>query len=133
MAQANKIFSAGALFSLLLSAQNGGSLSGSVTSSTTGLGIQGVPIQVCPTGSSGTRPCETTHYQALTDLAGAFRIAGIPDGSYTVVTLGPKVGFSASKAGNSGAFATVTVAGDSRLDLQMTPFASVRAGRCRDH
>jgi hypothetical protein len=110
--------------------QNTGSISGRVTNSVTGAGIEGANVRACLTiGAcfSGESP------RATTDAAGVFRIDRIPDGQY-MIDLAPMQGFMPAFVAQGGpAPATVHVSGDTRLtlDLQMTPFASVR-GRVLD-
>jgi len=121
-----KTVAIGALCPVLLCAQNVGSLSGRVTNSVTGAGIQGVNVHVCP--SAEQRPqCD----QTVTDIAGAFHFAGLPNGEYQIINVGPKNGFTPIRTSTTGTFPTVTVFGDSRLNFQMTPYASVR-GRVFD-
>src|SRR5580698_1079319 len=112
------------LWPLLLCAQNGGSISGHVTNSITGAGIEGARFRVCPS-ADGKLHCGTTNYHGVTDIAGAFRIGGVPDGQYTAFEL------SAHGFMSVGSFPSFSVSGDSRLEIQMTPFASVR-GRVFD-
>jgi hypothetical protein len=112
------------LWPVLLSAQNGGSISGHVTNSVTGAGIESATFRVCPS-TDGKPHCGNTDYHGVTDGGGAFRIGGIPDGQYMVFNLFAN-GFL-----STGSLPPVTVSGDSRLDFQMTPHASVR-GRVFD-
>src|SRR5579863_8842139 len=107
MVRANQVLSISALFPLLICAQNGSSLSGRVTNSVTGAGIQGVRIRVCPAASSATPQCGTTNYVATTDLAGAFRIDGMPDGSYAIAEFGPKAGFIANQTRQTRPIVTI--------------------------
>jgi hypothetical protein len=108
----------------------GGSISGRVTNSVTGAGIEGATVRACLTLDGcfrGESP------RATTDAAGVFRIDGMPDGQYTI-DLGPMQGFRPGFGALGGpAPSAVHVSGDTRLnlDLQMTPFASVR-GRVLD-
>jgi Carboxypeptidase regulatory-like domain len=131
-----RIFAMGALYllllwPLLLCAQNSGSISGHVTNSITGAAIQGAKVRVCPS-AGGIIRCGDTNYQAVTDAAGAFRMGGIPNGQYVVPQMGlAKDGLRPAFAATAGPLPSVTVSGDSRLDLQMTPFAKV-GGRVFD-
>jgi hypothetical protein len=115
---------------ILLCAQNKGSISGHVTNSITGAGIEGVRLRVCPT-NGGTSQCGKTNYQAVTDTTGGFRIGGIPDGQYIVINEAKDFTPTPIPAARAGPFPSVTVSGESRVDLQMTPYASVR-GRVFD-
>jgi hypothetical protein len=124
------------LTALAIHAQNAGpqytgSISGRVTNSVTGAGIEGANVRACLTLDGCFRADNSQ--QAVTDSAGTFRIDGIPDGQY-IIDLAPMQGFMpAFVAQGSPAPSTVHVSGDTRLnlDLQMTPFASVR-GRVLD-
>jgi hypothetical protein len=108
---------------------NGGSVSGHVTNTLTGGGIDGATVYVCiPTVPSPNCGPEVEHTlkKAVTDDKGAFRISEIPEGQYTM--------FPPSKEGffpNLGLSPVVRVFGDTRVDLQMTPFATVH-GRVLD-
>jgi hypothetical protein len=100
----------------------GGSISGRVTNSVTGAGIGGVTVSVClPTSPSPN--CELgphTIQQTVTDDVGAFRIGPITDGQYTNQPT-MKEGFFPKIAATP-----IHVFGDTRLDIQLTPLASVR-------
>jgi hypothetical protein len=119
-------------FAPLLCAQAhpGGSIAGRVTNSVTGAGIGDVEVRACILGSPSAMVCQSdrdTIQHAVTDDVGAFRIAGIPGGQYTVM---PPIadGFFPTKFGPTP---SIRVAGDTRFDLQLTPLASVR-GRVLD-
>jgi len=109
----------------LLSAQNGSSsLSGRVANSVTKAGIAGVSLTVCRSGTPapGMIICMADQVQtAVTDETGAFRLAGLSDGQYVVMPM-PKEGFSPVLPAKP----QVSVTGDTRLDLEMTPFAGIR-------
>jgi hypothetical protein len=118
-------------FAASLYAQNGGgSIEGRVINSVTGAGIEGARVRACRT----LEACfGGESQQALTDVAGVFRIDGIPDGQY-VLDVVPVAGFMPMPIVQGGPAPTmVHVSGDTRLtlDLKMTPFASV-SGRVLD-
>ncbi|HEY1759892.1 MAG TPA: carboxypeptidase-like regulatory domain-containing protein [Bryobacteraceae bacterium] len=106
----------------------GGSLSGRVTNSVTGAGIEGARVRACVVLVACLGP--DANLEALSDAAGAFRIDGIPDGQY-MIDLAPLQGFMPAFVAQLGPSPTVRVSGDTRLDLQMTPSASIR-GRVLD-
>jgi hypothetical protein len=119
-----------ALASVIAFQAAGGSISGRVTNSVTGAGIGGVEVSACILSSPLAGVCQRdrdTIQHAVTDDLGAFRIAGIPDGQYTVM---PPIadGYFPTKFGPTP---SIRVAGDTRFDLQLTPLASVR-GRVLD-
>jgi hypothetical protein len=109
----------------LLSAQNGSSsLSGRVVNSVTRAGIADAQVRVCRNGSAppGMIVCALDQTPtAVTDETGAFRLTGLVDGPYILLPV-PKEGFfPTTRAGSQ-----ITITGDTRLDLEMTPLAGVR-------
>jgi len=95
----------------------GGSISGRVTNSVTGAGIAGVIV-------TAYGP-QSREQKAVSDDRGAYRLAGIPDGQYGVSVaevrgFTPKLGLQ-----------LIRVSRDTRLDILMTPLASLR-GRVLD-
>ncbi len=109
---------------------SGGAISGHVTDSVTGAGIGDVEVRACVLSSPSAIVCQSdrdTIQHAVTDDLGAFRIADIPDGQYTVM---PPIadGYFPTKFGPTP---SIRVSGDTRFDLQLTPNASVR-GRVLD-
>jgi hypothetical protein len=74
-----------------------------VTNSVTGAGIEGVNVLICPPLTT----CEGTPNQAINDIAGAFRIGGIPDGKYLVI-LGQKDGLTPKYGTQEEPFSTVS-------------------------
>ncbi|MEP7351918.1 MAG: hypothetical protein ABI824_01670 [Acidobacteriota bacterium] len=111
-----------AVFVPLLSAQSTGSISGVITNTVTSGGVEGVKVHAgCLSGA--TRWQDTS---AFTDTAGAFRLAGLPEGRY-IMSL-QRDGFS---AGLSDPLATVAASKEFRLDVKLTPLASVQ-GRVID-
>lgn len=108
-----------------LSAQTpGSSLSGRVLNSVTKGGIAGVSVLLC---NVSTKSCGAPGVpDAVTDESGAFRIAGLADGRYSLLPM-PKEGFSPLLQVNP----PINVSGDTRVDLQMTPLANLR-GRVLD-
>ncbi len=108
----------------------GGSISGRVTDSVSGAGIGDVEVTACILSSPSAIVCDSgrdTIQHAVTDDLGAFRIAGIPDGQYTVM---PPIADDYFPA-KFGPTPPIRVSGDTRFDLQMTPNASVH-GRVLD-
>jgi hypothetical protein len=124
MAAARSIL-AMATLARLLSAQNGASsLSGRIANSVTKAGIAGVSLTVCKSGSPapGMIICEPAQFQtAVTDETGNFRLAGLSDGQYVVMPM-PKEGFFPVLPAKP----QISVSGDTRLDLEMTPLAGIR-------
>ncbi len=100
-------------------AQASASIFGRVINSVTGAGIAGVEVSAW-ISDRGHAPA------TVTDDSGAFRIGGIPDGPYSVMAM--KDGFFPAQ---SSFDSPVRVFGDTRLDLKMTPNATVR-GRVLD-
>jgi hypothetical protein len=108
----------------------GGSISGRLTDSVTGAGIGGVEVRACIVSSPSAGVCQSdrdTGPHAVSDDVGAFRIAGIPDGQYTVM---PPIADGYFPT-NFGPTPSIRVSGDTRFDLQLTPLASVH-GRVLD-
>jgi Carboxypeptidase regulatory-like domain len=100
----------------------GGSISGRVLNSVTGVGVAGVTVTACPANACyGPQ----SRKQGVSDDLGAYRIAGIPDGQYGVSAAEVR-GFSPNRS-----LPNLRVFGDVRLDIQMTPLASLR-GRVLD-
>jgi Carboxypeptidase regulatory-like domain len=100
--------------------QPGGSISGHVLNSVTGAAIGNAPVVVWSEEREVMR-------EAVTDDVGAFRIAGIPDGEYMVMS-GPEGYFGPEPIGEAR---PLRVAGDTRFDLKLIPGASLR-GRVLD-
>src|SRR5580704_16108195 len=126
------VFAITAFAPLLLAqagAQSGASISGRVTNSVTGAGIAGATVYVCiPNAPSASTDClgqPHTTLKGVTDDVGAYRIAGVADGQYMTIPAS-KEGFFPNLS-----LAQLHVFGDTRLDIQMTPMASVR-GRVLD-
>jgi hypothetical protein len=113
-------------FAPLLRAQSAGSISGLITNSITGAGVEDVKVRAaCLKG--GSTHCPDADARALTDIAGAFRLPALPDGRYLMSV--EKNGFSWSYTGLP--VATVSASGDARFDSKMTPLASLH-GRVVD-
>jgi hypothetical protein len=106
----------------------GGSISGRVSNSVTGAGIEGATVRACVVLVACLGP--NVNLEGVTDVAGAFRIEGVPDGQY-MIDLAPLPGFMPAFVAQLGPAPSVRVSGDTRLDLQMTPSASIR-GRVLD-
>ncbi len=103
----------------VLCAQSNGILSGRLTSTVSSVGIEGVQLRLCPAAGRTPR-CGETNIRAVTDAAGAFRIA-LPQGEYVFVEW-QKNGFAPAFEG----FPPVAVNAETKFELQLTPFASVR-------
>jgi hypothetical protein len=103
-----------------------GSISGHVTNSVTGAGIEGVAVQAACMPDSACFPGNPSQ-PGVTDSAGAFRLAGIPDGRYAL--LAEKDGLLQKRTSDSEFM--LSVSGAARFDLQLTPFARL-SGRVVD-
>ena len=110
----------------------GGTIEGRITNSATGAGIGGVSVSLLapPQMSAGTggpplspvTPPPTPAVVAVTDDSGAFHVASVPDGQYLpLLTKDGFIGTLEPMIWNS-----IHVAGETRLDLQMTRLASLR-------
>jgi hypothetical protein len=111
-------------------AQNGGaqtgssSLSGRVVNSVTRAGIADAQVRVCRNGSAppGMIVCAFDQLPtAVTDETGAFRLAGLTDGQYILLPVAKEGFFPAARTGSQ-----MTVTGDTRLNIEMTPLAGIR-------
>lgn len=114
----------------LLCAQSpqAGTLSGHITNTVTGAGIEGVTVYLCiPTVPSPNCGPEVEHAlkRAVTDDKGDYRMTDIPDGQYS--------SFPPSKEGffPNLNLSPVRVFGDAKMDFEMPPFAALR-GRVTD-
>ncbi len=114
------------VFAPLVCAQSAGSISGLVTNSITGAGIEGVKMRAACLRGGATR-CADAEAAAISDTAGAFRLSALPDGRYLMTAR--KEGFVWSESGFH--MATVSASGDVRFDLNLTPQASLH-GRVVD-
>jgi 5-hydroxyisourate hydrolase-like protein (transthyretin family) len=111
---------------LLFAQGSGGSISGHVTNSVTGAGIEGAKVQAACTPDNACFPGKPSQ-RGVTDSAGAFRLAGIPDGRYAL--LAQKDGLLQKRSSDSEFM--LSVSGDARFDVQLTPFAKL-SGRVVD-
>jgi hypothetical protein len=110
----------------LLCAQGTGSISGLITNSITGAGVEGVKVRAaCAPG--GAARCPDADASAVTDTVGAFRLSALPGGHYLMFA--EKDGFSLAQA--SVPVATVSAPGDARFDMKLIPLASLQ-GRVVD-
>lgn len=113
------------LWALLIAgtALRGQVIEGTVVSSLGGVPIGGASVSI----EQGGKPA----YQAATDLAGAFRIEGVKDGSYSASFV--KKGFQAPNpdAAARRPFRVVAGADPIRLQVQLTPLGTV-SGRVLD-
>ena len=108
----------------LLAAQSGGIVEGTVVDSVANQGIPGVTVDLTAAGSKAVAR------SAITDAAGAFRIAGLPPGDYTAGF--SKSGYSGTLTGNPPNRVHLASDGDTqRLAAKLTQLGGV-SGRVLD-
>jgi hypothetical protein len=108
----------------LLQAQDSGIIEGSVVDNVTGAGISDVAVYF---GSE-----QGSHYDALTDASGRFRISGIKDGQYG--SHFEKTGYITQYSGTSDSVlkaVRIAAGHDSPLRIELVAYASLR-GRVLD-
>lgn len=130
-----KLIFAVTVFASLLGAQSAGSISGHITNSLTGAGIEGVKVGAsCLAGGPAGRPTRCGYIDApavtdTTDASGAFRLSSLPDGLY-LMSVG-RDGFSSLQISYNPVETVSAASGDARFDVKLTPLASLQ-GRVVD-
>src|SRR5262245_31849837 len=96
----------------------GGSIQGRVINSATGAGIPGIEVNACPSPATLPAPCREreTLLSAVTNGAGEFRIADLPDGQYRLMPPRKDGYFPAGELPMS-----IRVSGDTRLEIPLIP------------